>query len=267
MNPKTIASAVLLLFVGASVVYLVVTEVRQRATTAPASQSAVPEEGAATGAGGGREAEAPRRATTAPVSQSAVPQEGAATEAGGGRETEAPQRAATAPVSQSAVPQEGAATEAGGDQETEAPRRVVAAPVSQPAVPEEGAATEAGSNQKPDASETPSTVIAYYFHGTRRCKTCLTIEAYADETMRAGFQQELETGRLTWLVLNVEKPENEHFVQDFELATRSVVLVEVKDGKTEKWKSLDKVWKLVGDKEAFVAYIQKETADYLGLVK
>jgi uncharacterized iron-regulated membrane protein len=118
MNPKTIASAVLLLFVGASVVYLVVTEVRQRATTAPASQSAVPEEGAATGAGGGREAEAPRRATTAPVSQSAVPQEGAATEAGGGRETEAPQRAATAPVSQSAVPQEGAATEAGGDQET-----------------------------------------------------------------------------------------------------------------------------------------------------
>ncbi len=205
MSSKTIATAVLLLFVGASVAYLAVTEIRQRTTAAPATQSA-------------------------------VPLEGAATEAGSGQETEAPQRATTAPVSQSAVPQE-------------------------------GAATEAGSGQEPDASETPSTVIAYYFHGTRRCKTCLTIEAYADESMKTGFPQELETGRLTWRVLNVEEPENEHFVQDFELATRSVVLVEAKNGKTEKWKSLDKVWKLVGNKGAFVAYIQKETADYLGLVK
>jgi hypothetical protein len=265
MSSKTIATAVLLLFVGASVAYLVVTEVRQRAATVPVSQSAVPQEGAATEADSGRETEAPRHAITAPVSQPAVPREGAAKEADSGQETEAPRRTTAAPVSQPAVPREGAATEAGSGQETEAPRRATAAPVSQPTVPREGAATEAGSDQKPDASETPSTVIAYYFHGTRRCKTCLTIEAYADESIKAGFPQELETGRLTWRVVNVEKPENEHFVRDFELATRSVVLVEVMDGKTEKWKSLDKVWKLVGDKKAFVAYIQKETAGYLGL--
>ncbi|UCF81644.1 MAG: hypothetical protein JSV08_04315 [Acidobacteriota bacterium] len=245
--------------------YLAVTEIRQRAVTAPVSQPAVPQEDAATEAGSGQETEAPQRTATAPATQPAVPEEDAAAEAGSGQEPEAPRRTATAPVSQSAVSQEGAATEADSGQEPEAPQSAITAPASQSAVPLEGAAKEAGSDQKPDASETPSTVIAYYFHGTRRCKTCLTIEAYADESLKAGFPQELETGRLTWRALNVEEPENEHFVRDFELATRSVVLVEVKNGKTEKWKSLDKVWKLVGDKEAFVAYIQKETADYLGL--
>ncbi len=148
---------------------------------------------------------------------------------------------------------------------TEIRQRTTAAPATQSAVPLEGAATEAGSGQEPDTSETPSTVIAYYFHGTRRCKTCLTIEAYTDESLRAGFPQELETGGLTWRVVNIDEPENEHFVREFELITRSVVLVEAQNGKMEKWKNLDKVWKLVGNKEAFVAYIQKETTDYLGL--
>ncbi len=60
--------------------------------------------------------------------------------------------------------------------------------------------------------------------------------------------------------MNIEQPANEHFVQDYSLVTRSVVLVRMKDGTQEEWKRLDKVWNLVHTKQAFVDYIY-ENAD------
>jgi hypothetical protein len=105
-------------------------------------------------------------------------------------------------------------------------------------------------------------LIAYYFHGTTRCQTCRTIEAYAEEAIRTGYPDEIASGKIQWRTVNVEEPGNEHFVRDFELVTRSVVLVHMKDGTQVEWKRLDKVWNLVHDKEAFVDYIY-ENADPL----
>ncbi len=107
-------------------------------------------------------------------------------------------------------------------------------------------------------------VIAYYFHGNMRCKTCRTIEAYTNESLKAGFPDELEAGTLKWRVVNVEEPGNGHFVQDYELSTRSVVLVDMQDGKQERWKNLVRVWELVGERQAFAAYIQEEAKGFLG---
>lgn len=107
-------------------------------------------------------------------------------------------------------------------------------------------------------------VIAYYFHGNKRCNTCLTIEAYAEESIRTGFARELETGMLGWRVVNVEESGNGHFVQDYELSTRSVILVDMRDKKQTRWKNLPEIWKLVRDKQAFVKYIQEETQAFLG---
>jgi len=107
-------------------------------------------------------------------------------------------------------------------------------------------------------------VIAYYFHGSQRCKTCLTIEAYAAEAIRTGFADALSDGTLEWKVVNIEEPENEHFVEDYQITTRTVVLVEMKDGKQVRWSTLDRVWDLVDDQPAFMTYIQEETKGYLG---
>jgi hypothetical protein len=107
-------------------------------------------------------------------------------------------------------------------------------------------------------------VIAYYFHGSQRCKTCLTIEAYTAEAIRASFADALSDGTLEWKVVNIEEPENEHFVEDYQISTRTVVLVEMQDGKQIRWSPLGRVWELVGDKPAFMAYIQDETKGYLG---
>ena len=108
-----------------------------------------------------------------------------------------------------------------------------------------------------------ATVIAYYFHGNMRCMTCKAIEAQASEAIKTGFPKALEEGRVEWRVVNVDEPGNEHYVMDFELTTRSVVLERVVNGESAECKNLDRVWELVKDKSAFREYIMNETRSYL----
>ena len=114
------------------------------------------------------------------------------------------------------------------------------------------------------AAQTPSTgVVAYYFHGDFRCRTCLAIERQAHETITADFADELASGRLIWRALNIEEPGNEHFVEDFKLVTRSLVLVSYRDGKVQRFQNLDKVWQLVRDEELFSQYVRESTRAFL----
>lgn len=115
-----------------------------------------------------------------------------------------------------------------------------------------------------DAADVQRRVIAYYFHGTSRCQTCLTIEQYARQALEDGFSEELQAGTLEWHAVNVEEPPNNHFINDYELVTRSVVLVDMEGESQIRWKNLERVWDLVGDREAFISYVQEETRAYLG---
>lgn len=121
-----------------------------------------------------------------------------------------------------------------------------------------------------EATETmaPATVsqtglVAYYFHGTARCVTCRKIESYAQQALTEAFPNEIEEGVLTWRPINVEEPENQHFIEDFALSTKSVVLVRYQEGTQSEWKNLDQIWTLTGDETAFKSYIQTETQAYL----
>jgi hypothetical protein len=107
-------------------------------------------------------------------------------------------------------------------------------------------------------------VIAYYFHTDYRCSTCRTIEAYSEEAITAGFEKELAAGALEWRVVNMDKPENKHFVQDFQLVTKSLVLVEEVSGKVVRFENLEKVWLLTRDKDAFLDYVRGATREILG---
>ncbi len=119
---------------------------------------------------------------------------------------------------------------------------------------------EKSASQKNSSSEH---FIAYYFHATRRCPTCLKIEASTGEALKEKFAEELKVGKLEWRSVNVTLPENKHFVDEYQLVSQSVVLSAVQGGKETKWKKLDKVWQLIRNKEAFFSYIQTETRDFL----
>ena len=122
---------------------------------------------------------------------------------------------------------------------------------------------ETGTPEVPQTARGGPKLVAYYFHGNMRCVTCRNIEAYAKEAVETGFPEALKDGRLEFRVANVEEPDNEHFVQDYQLAMPSLVLVQFADGNQEQWKNLPRVWELVRDKEAFLKYIQDETRIYL----
>jgi hypothetical protein len=106
------------------------------------------------------------------------------------------------------------------------------------------------------ASTAPAGILVYYFHGTTRCATCKTIEAYAHETVATAFGADLKAGIVEWKLVNVDEPASQHFVRDYQLYTRSVVVVDAKDPK--RFKVLDRVWQLVGDKAAFQRYVEQE---------
>ena len=107
-------------------------------------------------------------------------------------------------------------------------------------------------------------VKVFYLHGNTRCPTCRTIEAYAQEAVQAGFADELESGKITWQVVNYESPGNEHFATDYEVVAPNVVLAMFKDGKQVKWKGLPEVWEHVGDKAAYFAFVQASLREFLG---
>jgi len=112
-------------------------------------------------------------------------------------------------------------------------------------------------------TEPTDKVIAYYLHGHRRCATCIKLEAYSKEAIETGFVEELEQGGLEWRVVNYDVEGNEHYIDTYQLYTKAVVLSRVSDGQEIGWKNLDKIWKLVGDREKFIEYVQTETKVFL----
>lgn len=106
-------------------------------------------------------------------------------------------------------------------------------------------------------------LVAYYFHRTQRCRTCLTIEAYAEEALREEFPEAFETGELEWQAVNIEESPNEHFVTEYELTTSTLVMVLLENGVQQRWKSLDQVWELVSDEWVFKDYVKDEALAYL----
>lgn len=110
---------------------------------------------------------------------------------------------------------------------------------------------------------TAAKVVVYYFHGTARCMTCRKFEQYTLEALQDAFAEQLDDGSLQWQMVNVEKPGNEHYVKDYQLYTKSIVIVKTKDGKHTGSKNLKEIWELVRHKPAFLKYIQDEVRNCL----
>jgi hypothetical protein len=111
---------------------------------------------------------------------------------------------------------------------------------------------------------TAQQVIAYYFHGTVRCETCLMIEQLAKTVIEQQFSAELAMNRLAFTSVNYELPENAHFLTDYKLPCPSLVLVRRTDGEEEAWKLLADTWQLVHEPLRLHAYVETEVRHFLG---
>ncbi len=106
-------------------------------------------------------------------------------------------------------------------------------------------------------------VVAYYFHRTTRCETCIKIEKLSQSMIESRFSDELGSGQLAFKAVNYDEPENVHFSKDFDLSSPSLVLVRTQDGKPKRWKTLQEVWSLVEIPPKLDQYIERETRKFL----
>jgi hypothetical protein len=106
-------------------------------------------------------------------------------------------------------------------------------------------------------------VIAYYFHGSFRCYTCTNMEKFSKEAIETNFKDALSSGKVEFKTVDVEERSNEHFVSDYNLYTKSLILSLVKDGKEVKSKNLDKIWDLARNKQKFIEYVTGEINGFM----
>ena len=66
------------------------------------------------------------------------------------------------------------------------------------------------------------------------------------------------------MMKNLDEDANAHFIDDYKLFTKSLVLVRYENGQQTKWKNCDKVWELLHDEAAFKKYVESEVASFLG---
>lgn len=114
-----------------------------------------------------------------------------------------------------------------------------------------------------DANVQPDHIVAYYFRSNFRCASCFKIETYSKESIEGNFSKELKDGVLSFKVINVDEPENRHFIRDYGLHTKSLIVVSYAGDKQIKFKNLDRVWDLLGSKEEFKDYVKAELTDIL----
>ena len=110
-------------------------------------------------------------------------------------------------------------------------------------------------------------VIVYYFHTKFRCHTCHKIEQFTEGALKEYFPEELNVGKLVYKVINIQEKENKHFVKEYQLFTKSVVLAIFKNGEEIRFENLDQVWQKVGDKQKFYEYVKEETQVFLNELK
>lgn len=120
-----------------------------------------------------------------------------------------------------------------------------------------------GSSFAADTAAPADYVQAYYFHATRRCPTCMKLEQYSSGSIESNFKDQLKNGTLRFAAVNFDEPENRHFLQDYNLMYRALVLVRYKEGKQVTFKNLEKIWQLVGSEKDFSDYVKTEVESML----
>lgn len=109
----------------------------------------------------------------------------------------------------------------------------------------------------------PEKVLVYYFFGDVRCPTCMKIESYTAATVQQRFATLIEDGALEWKPTNLDRAGNEHYLEDYQLVTKSVILSRRQGDKEIEWKNLERIWELAGKKDQFEDYIAREVQAFV----
>lgn len=105
------------------------------------------------------------------------------------------------------------------------------------------------------ASSSVEKVEVYHFHATRQCYSCITLGAYAEETVNTYFAPEVAAGKVVFAHVNVELPENKALVEQYG-PTGSSLWIGVYDKNGFHKEENINVWYKIGNKDEYLAYLK-----------
>ena len=104
----------------------------------------------------------------------------------------------------------------------------------------------------------------YFFYNDVYCETCNKLEGFALEAVQSEFEDELKTGLLQWRSLDMTTPKNSHYVEEFGLFSKSIVLVAFESGKETRWENLEDIWDRIHDEGGYKEYINASLRAFMG---
>lgn len=108
----------------------------------------------------------------------------------------------------------------------------------------------------------PQVVVSYFLIGTR-CPSCKKIEALAKETVEQEFADEKSSNKVVFRVINTDDAAHHHYIEDYKLAFKTVVISRRLNGKEIAWANMEKVWDLLDDGPAYHTYLGDQIRAYL----
>jgi len=94
-------------------------------------------------------------------------------------------------------------------------------------------------------------VEVVYFHRAQRCSGCIRMQDMTEYTLNTYFADELESGEIVFVAINLQDSVNADMVQKFGAYTSSLFLNDVEDG-ADDIEELTDVWFVLWDEEGFV---------------
>jgi len=105
-------------------------------------------------------------------------------------------------------------------------------------------------------------VDVVYFHRTNRCYSCNYAETTTLYTLEAYFQEELDSGKLTFESVNVQDDSNTDIIEKYGAYT-SQLFINTITGDNENIEHVTEIWEFIGDEEGFTLLIRTKITNAL----
>lgn len=106
-------------------------------------------------------------------------------------------------------------------------------------------------------------IIIIHFHATQQCVSCIAVGDLTLKTLETNFAAELNSGKITYQDINVELPENQALVNQYQARGAALFLNVISENKDHIMEDVT-VWRLINDEEQFITYFTGKLNKFLG---
>ena len=105
-------------------------------------------------------------------------------------------------------------------------------------------------------------VEVVYFHRAQRCSGCIYAQNMTEYTLNTYFADELQSGKIVFMAVNLQDANNSAMVQKFGAYTSSLFLNDIKGG-VDNISEVTDIWFVLGDNDKFVNVVKSAIEERL----